>query len=120
MEGGMTLPSGMTPPPLHMYGNDALWAELGTGDGTLEVAEGSNGLLPAKFPTYRLVNGSLTVRTRRLDGPSDGARVDVPGGYGTDGFQAVGVSFPAPGCWSISETVAGQTLSFVVRVAAAP
>lgn len=120
MVSGMSLPSGMTPPPLQMYGNDWLWTELGTGDGTLRATPGSDGLLQAKFPTYRLVDGSLTVSANRLDGTSNGVQVDVPGGYGATGFQAVGVSFPAPGCWSITESISGHSLTFVVKVVAAP
>jgi hypothetical protein len=120
MVGGMTLSSGMSPPPLSMYGNDALWVELGTVDGTLEVASGSEGVLEAKFPTFRLVDGSLTVSANRLDGPSNGVQVDVPKGYGPAGFQAVGVSFPASGCWSITESVAGRNLAFVLKVVAVP
>ena len=67
----MILPAGMTPPPLRtFYGNDALWVNLGTSDGTLPGVPEPGGHLGAKFGTYRLVEGKLTVSARRLDGPS--------------------------------------------------
>lgn len=119
--GGMILPPGMTPPPLRtMYGNAALWVDLGTTDGTLVGSPDASGRLGAKFPTYRLVTGPLTVSARRLDGPGDGVATSVPEGYGPTGFQAVGVDFPSIGCWSITETVAGHDLTFVIDVVSSP
>ena len=115
--GGMILPAGMTPPPLRtFYGNDALWVDLGTSDGTLVGVPEAAGHLGAKFGTYRLMNGSLTVSARRLDGPSGDVRASVPDGYGLSDFQSMGISFPSVGCWSVTETVAGHDLDFVVRV----
>ena len=117
--GGMILPSGMTPPPLRtMYGNAAIWVDLGTIDGTLRGVVGPGGHLGAKFPTFRLINGSLTVSASRLDGPGTvpSTQVDPSDSYGTSGFVPVGVDFPSPGCWSITETVPGHGLEFVVRL----
>ena len=99
-----------------MYGNAALWVDLGTTDGTLVGSADANERLGAKFPTYRLATGPLTISAHRLDGPSDGVATSVPEGYGPTGFQAVGVDFPSIGCWSITETVAGHDLTFVVDV----
>ncbi len=121
INGGMILPPGTTPPPLReMYGNAALWVVLGTTDGRLVGSADATGRLGAKFPTYRLVTGPLTVTARRLDGPSDGVATSVPEGYGPSGFQAVGVDFSSIGCWSITETVAGHDLTFVVEVVRSP
>ncbi len=121
MIGGMILPADMTPAPLRtMYGNDALWVDLGTIDGTLVGVAEPNGHLGAKFGTYRLIDGSLTIRARRLDGPSGDVSASVPEGYGPSGFQSVGISFPSTGCWSVTETVAGRDLVFVVRVVPNP
>jgi hypothetical protein len=118
MVGGMILPTGMTPPPLRtMYGNDALWVDLGTSDGTLPGVAETGGGLGAKFPTYRLVDGNVAVSARRLDGPSAAVSSTAdPAGYGTSGFLPVGVDFPSTGCWSVTETVAGRDLVFVIRV----
>ncbi len=115
--GGVVLPPGMTPAPLDtMFGNDAMWVQLGTSDGTLVVGPD----LHAKFVSYRLVDGNLTVSARRLDGPTGSVEISVPDGYGSSGFQAVGIVFPSPGCWSMTETVPGHDLVFVLRVLSAP
>jgi len=115
--GGMILPSGMSPPPLRgFYGNDALWVELGTSDGTLAGVAEPAGTLGAKFGTYRLVEGALAVSAHRLDGPTGDTSVSVPGGYGGSGFQSMGISFASAGCWSVTETVGGHELVFVIRL----
>jgi hypothetical protein len=115
----MILPAGMTPPPLRtMYGNGALWVDLGTSDGTLPGVAEPGGRLGAKFPTYRLIDGTVTVSARRLDGPSGNVSTsaDPQGYYGASGFLPVGADFPSPGCWSVTETVSGRDLVFVVRL----
>jgi SnoaL-like domain len=115
--GGMILPAGMTPPPLRtFYGNDAIWVDLGTSDGTLVGVPEAAGHLGAKFGTYRLVDGLLAVTVRRLDGPSGDVWISVPQGYGLSDFQSMGISFPSVGCWSVTETVASRDLDFVVRI----
>ena len=44
--------------------------------------------------------------------------LDVPGGYGDTGFQVSGLNFPTTGCWQVTGSVGGKTLTFVVNVAA--
>jgi hypothetical protein len=41
---------------------------------------------------------------------------DVPDGYGTTGFQASGVTFPAEGCWEVTGRVGEAGLTFVTLV----
>ena len=116
MDGGMQLPAGMTPPPLAtMFGNDAVWVDI-NGDGRLAVAPAPDGTLGVKFPTYRLASGSLVVTAERLDGPAGQPAVSVPEGYGSSGFQAVGIDFPSAGCWRITERLGSVTLAFVLLV----
>jgi hypothetical protein len=103
------------------YGNAALWVGVPTG-----------GVLPAqrdfqwphewstKFPWWRASAGKLTVTGHRLDGPSAGFHGDVPDGYGTIGFVPSGLIWPAPGCWQVTGTVAGRSLTFVTRVRIGP
>jgi hypothetical protein len=43
-------------------------------------------------------------------------RSSVPDGYGTHGFQSSGVYFPTEGCWEVTGTVGGSSLTFVTFV----
>jgi len=66
----------------------------------------------------KLTHGDLVIATRRLDAVTVPQSADVPGGYGDTGFQVSGLYFPAPGCWQVSGTVGGKTVTFVVNVSA--
>jgi hypothetical protein len=117
------LPPALPPLPVSYihgwYGNDALWIGVPAG-----------GLLPAgrpygtpwpnewgtKFPWWRIVPGQLTIKARRLDGPSAGFHAEIPSGYGMTGFNPSGLIWPSPGCWQVTGTVAGKSLTFVARV----
>ncbi len=99
------------------YGNAALW-----------IGVPAHGILPAypdspsggrwgtKFPWWRVMPGTLTITARRLDGPSAGFHGEVPAGYGDAGFTPSGLVWPAPGCWQVTGTVAGRSLTFVTVV----
>jgi hypothetical protein len=58
----------------------------------------------------------LKITGRRLDAPGPPLVASVPDGYGTAGFQASGVFFPTVGCWEITGSVGGSTLTFVTFV----
>jgi len=103
-----------------LYGNDALVVIL-PNDGTLHPDDPSRGLPSgAKFGWDRIAHGALVIATRRLDAVTVPQSADVPNGYGDTGFQVSGLNFPAPGCWQVSGTVGGKTLTFVVNVVATP
>jgi hypothetical protein len=103
------------------YGNSALWVGVPTG-----------GVLPAqrdyqwprewgtKFPWWRAIPGKLTITARRLDGPSAGFHGEVPDGYGRFGFVPSDLVWPKPGCWQVTGTIAGRSLTFVTRVKLGP
>jgi hypothetical protein len=105
--------------PFGWYGNTALRVEVP-----------SQGVLPAmhptgsawanewgtKFPWWRLVPGNLTIAAHRLDGPSRGFHGTVASGYGRLGFISAGLIWPAPGCWQVTGTVSGHSLTFVTWV----
>jgi hypothetical protein len=100
------------------YGNAALWVGVPAG-GVLRAER--NGQWPGewytKYPWWRAIPGILTISAHRLDGPSAGFHGDVPtGGYGTIGFDPTGLVWPAPGCWQVTGTVAGRSLTFITRV----
>jgi hypothetical protein len=103
------------------YGYAALW--VGVPAGGVLPAERPDGTpwsheLLTKFPWWRDVAGTLAVTARRLDGPSTGFRSEVPGGYGPTGFVPSDLIWPAPGCWQVTGTVAGRSLTFVTWVRA--
>jgi hypothetical protein len=115
-QGTMKLQPGVSPAPMRgLVGNSFMWVVIGEG-GVVVADPGPDGRLGAKFPTYRLIDGRLIVGAVRLDGPTGNVAISVPAGYGTKGFQATGVDFPSGGCWSVTESVAGHDLAFVVRV----
>jgi hypothetical protein len=103
------------------YGNSALWMGVPV-----------RGVLPAmhpygtpwaaewgtKFPWWRAIPGTLTITARRLDGPSAGfqSQVAYQGKYGTAGLTPSGLYWPAPGCWQVTGTIAGRSLTIVAWV----
>jgi hypothetical protein len=100
-----------------LYGNDALIVLL-PNDGTLRASDPARGLSGGvKFPWWRKAHGDLVIATRRLDGTTVAQPADVPSGYGDIGFQVSGLNFAEIGCWQVSGTVGGTTLTFVMNVA---
>ena len=105
-------------PGSFLYGNDALIVLL-PNDGTFHPSDPQRGLAGGiKLGWWRIAHGDLTITTRRLDAVSTPLPANVPSGYGDVGFQATGVNFPAAGCWEVVGAVGGQTLPFVVNIAA--
>jgi hypothetical protein len=84
--------------------------------GSLAVIQ-PDGSIDAKLGWWRGVEGKLAIAGRRLDGPAPPLRAHIPDGYGVSGgFQPTGVIFPTGGCWKVTGTVGGDSLSFVVNV----
>ena len=99
-----------------LYGNDTLIVIL-PNDGTIRASDPARGLSGGvKFPWWRIAPGDLVIETRRLDAITVAQAADVPTGYGDTGFQVSGLNFAAMGCWQVSGTVGGKTLTFVVNV----
>jgi hypothetical protein len=100
------------------------------GNAALSVGVPTGGVLPAlraygtpwpdewgtKFPWWRGIPGTLAITARRLDGPSAGFHTQIPDGYGTIGFVPSELIWPAPGCWQVTGTISGRSLTFVTRV----
>jgi hypothetical protein len=125
----VTQPNGDVPPELVVdpdefeggYGNDALWTNVWMwGEDGVDVpsthAQSDGSLGPMKWAWYRYVPGELTIEGRLLDGEASALRVEMPDGYGDSGFQPVGLIFSRAGCWEITGSVDGQSLTFVVMV----
>jgi len=101
------------------YGNGVLWVGGLLPEGVIAAGarfvedDGSVGM---KFGWWRAEGGDLEITGRRLDGPAPALRADVPEGYGAEGFQASGVSFPTEGCWQVTGTLGSSSLTFVTFV----
>jgi hypothetical protein len=108
------------------YGNARLRAHLYWPRGTITAGTLSNGgamaivntdgSISAKLGWWRGVAGRLAITGRRLDRRGPPLRADVPGGYGSRGFQPSGLTFPTVGCWRVTGKLPGARLSFVVKV----
>jgi hypothetical protein len=103
------------------YGNDALETAFVPGQPVLfsEDSAGfveSDGSLGVKWWWNRLVAGRLLIGGRRLDAEAPPLRAYISTYYGDIGFQPVNLVFPTVGCWEVTGSVAGQTLTFVVQV----
>ncbi len=101
------------------FGNNFLWVG-GLGEGGVILADSrfveSDGSIGWKLGWWRIASGTLTIAGRRLDAPGPPLRASVPDGYGPNGFQASGVSFPTEGCWEVTGTVGDAELTFVTFV----
>ena len=121
----VTLANGSTPPlespqPGH-HGNGELWTRLWD-EGTVRfVPDGpgqilDEGRLVMGFEWWRGVPGELEIDSRPLDPGTPRVRARISGNYGGSGFQPVGISFPAEGCWEITGSVGDASLTFVTLV----
>jgi hypothetical protein len=95
------------------YGNDALWVEL---PARSTVVKPPGEKLAEKFPWVRLIRGYIRIDGRRIDGPAPPALGEASTGNGPIGFNSSGIAFPSTGCWSITGTISGYDLTFVVKV----
>lgn len=119
-----TRPNGATPPGEKasptFYGNGKLFTTLWP-EGTVVFEQGGpgemrpDGSLSMKWPFWR-ASGTLRIGGRSLHRPGLRVTADIPDGYGDSGFQATGLIFPEPGCYEVTATAGGATLSFVTRV----
>jgi len=108
------------------YGNTAIWVGVPV-QGVLPAGR-LYGTPPAasqwgtKFPWWPVIPGKLTITARRLDGPSAGfhSQVAEPGSIGKARFIPTGLLWPGAGCWHVTGTVSGHSLTFVAWVRTVP
>jgi hypothetical protein len=107
------------PVPYGWFGNAALRAGV-PASGVLPAMRTSlwPGEWGTKYPWWRTIPGTLRISARRLDGPSAGFHSQVAYGYGRSGFVPSSLIWPEPGCWQVTGTVAGHSLTIVMRVRA--
>jgi hypothetical protein len=102
---------------LRWYGDAAVWVLLPV-SGALGTDSQQQRPWYSKVPWWRTVPGVLTIRAQPVGGRVAGFRADVPSGYNAAGFQPSGLYWPRLGCWQVTGTIAGQTLTFIVWVKA--
>jgi hypothetical protein len=126
------MPHTSPPPQLHAIDNFAGYLHGWYGNTALWVGVPVQGVLPAghpygtpwvsewgtKLPWWPVVPGTLTVTARRLGGPSAGfhGQVAQPAHIGKARFIPSGLIWPAPGCWQVTGTIAGHSLTFTAWV----
>ncbi len=79
-----------------------------------------DGSLSMKWGWFRTIPGKVLISGRRLDAPAPTMPLimlrGVPDGYGSTGFHAGALIFPTEGCWEVTATVAGDSLTLVTLV----
>jgi hypothetical protein len=118
----VTPPAGPSPPtglpPRPFIGNGRLWAGLSP-RGLMIVPPGNisrSGVLRTKLMWYRGsgIRGVLHISGSRLG--ADGVVRGRTAGYGLTGFNASSIYFSGQGCYRVTGTAGGATLSFVTLV----
>lgn len=115
-------PCAITHPKGGLVGNDALAVVLlEHGRYVFQPGGGGfvdhDGALGIKVGWELRRRGTLFVSGRRLDGVAPEARAYIPRSYDDYiGGMSLYLVFPTPGCWEITGTVAGGSLTFVVQV----
>lgn len=112
----------VTNPKGGVYGNDSLAAVLPV-NGTFVFKPGGPGFVDAdgalgiKVGWGARKRGTLLIKGRRLDGEAAPARAYIPHSYDNYvGGMSMYLVFPTTGCWEITGTLAGASLTFVVDV----
>jgi hypothetical protein len=74
--------------------------------------------ISAKFPWWRVVRGQLHAWAHPVGQaqPRLAAQVQSVASYGPTGFVPSGLRFSEPGCWKITGSLRGHTISFVAQV----
>ena len=90
-------------------------------DGGSMATINRDGSISTKLAWWRglsakLVGHKLVVTGHRLDAPAGRLRAAVPDGYGSQGVQPTGPTFPTVGCWQVIGKQGNISLSFVVKV----
>lgn len=104
------------------YGNDAMWVRLPR-EGVLPASpDQGRQTISTKFPWWRVLSGQLSAMAQSLDRDAGHFEADVrsPAEYGPTGFVPSTLTFDHPGCWEITGSIQGSSLSFIVQVVEQP
>jgi hypothetical protein len=105
------------------------WVRVWRGTKAIWIRLPRHGTLPAfpdkgvktistKFPWWRVLGGNLHAWAQPVGraAPRLRAFVEPASSYGPTGFVPSMLHFSGPGCWRITGSLRGHTLSFVARV----
>jgi hypothetical protein len=111
--------TGLPVPWVHKWlGSKAIWLRLPR-HGILPAQRDPGGkTISTKFPWWRVIRGQLHASAHPLGQarPRLSAEVRPVAGYGPTGFVPSALRFSKPGCWRITGSLRGHTISFVTRV----
>lgn len=111
--------SGLPVPWVHTWlGSKAIWVRLPRG-GVLPAQRDPGGrTISAKFPWWRVLGGQLHAWAHPLGRarPRLTAHVASAAAYGRKGFVPSFLRFSQAGCWLVTGSLRGHTISFVTRV----
>jgi hypothetical protein len=99
------------------YGNGRLWVGLWPHGIAQARADNVNrhGGIVMKFPWDRSVSGRLRITGHRIDAQAPPLRAPIIDPR-PKGFQPTSLVFPTEGCWQVTGTVRGVSLTFVTEV----
>jgi hypothetical protein len=99
-------------------GNRAIWIRLPRRGILPALPDPHKGTISSKLPWWRVLAGSLQVWVGPVGRPGRLVRSEVmpAADYGPTGFVPSVSHFSGPGCWRITGSLRGHTLSFVTRV----
>jgi hypothetical protein len=109
-----SLGSGLPVPYVRVWrGNRAIWIRLPRCGILPAVRDPHKGTISSKFPWWRVLPGNLRAWAQPVGRPGPRLRAEVmaAANYGPTGFVPSMLHFSRPGCWRITGSLRGRTLS---------
>jgi hypothetical protein len=111
--------TGMPVPYVRTWlGNRAIWVRLPRHGILPALYDPREHAMSVKFPWWRVLGGQLHAWAHPVGqaGPRLEADVAAAADYGPTGFVPSFLRFSQPGCWKVTGSLRGHTISFVTRV----
>ena len=111
--------TGLPVPWVHTWlGSRAIWVRLPRHGILPAQHDPSEHAMSTKFPWWRVLGGQLHAWAHPVGQARPRLNADVASAadYGPKGFVPSFLRFSKPGCWRVTGSLRGQTISFVTRV----
>jgi hypothetical protein len=111
--------SGLPVPYVRTWlGSRAIWLRLPRHGILPAQRDRSEDAMSAKFPWWRVLGGQLHAWAHPVGRAHPRLKADVASAadYGPKGFVPSFLRFSKPGCWRVTGSLRGHTISFVTRV----